>query len=359
MTAKKSATTKQGTVMKGKNQVKMTQADVLIKLDKACKKMVRNTVLRYMNGPYAGIFNDAEMSALAQDTALEVARRIEIWNNDPEAKGAVIPSGSEAYFCRAFINQCQKLYEKHAKTDIRAAIQTVSSEEALQVAASRNLENPENQWILKGEIDNLLVELERIDAKVNALIAEQCQRENRKPNNNEFQYSKFIIEKTLEGYEPNEIREMIGLSESDYARHRKAALELAKERVNLSFSDLVEHFNDKVDPRIYTKEVKKRKKIPSRIRNYQVSPNFYIQSTMIKEENKCLTSLFVRIDILEDEQITKEVKAKLIKLEEKVGDINNSNADRESMWNKTKDPEFIKKIINMGQEYLQSVKKTA
>lgn len=347
------------TKTKGEKVKKFTQDEILTRLEKPSKKMVAGTVLRYANGAYANIFNEAEMRALAQDTALEVTRRVMLWNKNKNTKGAVDPRGCEAYFTRAFINQCQKMYEKYAKTDIRAGVQTVSSDEALAVAASRNLENPEHEWILKGEINKLLKELEDIDKRVNNLITDQCKKEGREPKPAELQYSKIIIEKTLEGYEPNEIRTMINLTEVDYARHRRSALELSKERINFSFADMVEHFNDKTDPRIFIREVKKRKKANGRIRNYSVNPNFYIQTSMNQAEQKCTTNLFVRIDILEDEEITKEVKAKLIKLEEIESHINKANEVRDEMWAKTKNLDFVNEVKSLGEKYLKSVKKIA
>lgn len=349
------------TTTKGKQmkKIKLSQEQVLERLSKPIQKMVAGTVYRYVNGPYASIFNEAEMSALAQDTALEVARRVLLWNKNVKTKGAVDPRGCEAYFCRAFINQCQKIYEKYAKTDIRAGVQTVSSDEALAVAASRNLENPEHEWILKGEISKLLEELGKIDKRVNELITEQAQREGRTPNANEFQYSKIILEKTLEGYEPHEIREMIHLSEVDYARHRRSALELAKERLNFSFEDMVEHFNDKTDPRIYTRDVKKRKKAAGRIKNYITKPNFYIQTSMNKENQNCITSLFVRIDVYENDDVAKEVKPKLIKLKEIESNINNADQSRDEMWSITKSYEFLKEVQLLGEKYLKSIKKIA
>lgn len=355
--AKDTNKTNKGTKMT--KQAKFTQEEILNRLEKPAKKLVSGTVMRYANGAYANIFNDAEMKALAQDTALEVARRVMVWNKNNKAKGAVDPKGCEAYFSRAFINQCQKIYEKYAKTDIRAGVQTVSSDEALAVAASRNLENPENEWIIKGEIDKLLKELGDIDSRVNKLITEQAHREDRTVQPNELQYSKIILEQTLQGFEPNEIRELINLSAVDYARHRRSALELAKERINFSFEDMVEHFNDKVDHRIYTKEVKKRKKSKNRIRNFEVNPNFYIQSSMDQAKQLCTTTLYVRIDIMEDSEISKEVKAKLIKLEEIESNINKSNEVRDTMWAKTKSVDFVNEVKSIGEKYLKTVKKIA
>lgn len=344
---------------KSKSSPKLSQADVLLKLENSCKKMVSNTVQRYANGHYANVFNEAEMKALAADTALEVARRIEMFNQNPEQKGAVDPRGCDAYFCRAFINQCQKLYEKYAKTDIRAGVQTCSSDEALAVAASKNLENPENDWILKQEVTLMLHKMGQIDEKVNMAVLEQCERENRKPEPQELQYSKIILEKTLEGYEPNEIRKMINLSEVDYARHRRSSLELAKECVNFSLEDMIEHFNDKLDYRIYTKEVKKRKKSPNKARKYDVAPNFFIQSNIDHKNDQCTTSLFVRIDILDDQEVCKDFKPKLLKVEETVSSIAEGYQARENLWQKTKQISFVNKVKEMGVKHLEKMTKTA
>lgn len=344
---------------KGEKKIKITQTEVLERLSRPAKKLIAGTIHRYANGPLASVFNASEVEALAQDTALEVARRVMLWVKNKRTKGAVDPRGCEAYFSRAFINQCQKIYEKYAKTDIRAGVQTVSSDEALAVAASKNLENPENDWILQAEITHLLNEMGAIDARVNKLITEQAIKEGRNPRPEELQYSKIILQQTLLGFEPNEIRSLINLSEVDYARHRRAALELAKERMGFSFNDMVEHFNGKEDYRIYTREVKKRKKAPGRTRNYTVSPNFYIQTSMNQANKTAVTSLYVRIDILEDEEVTKEVKPKLIKLEERESDIINSNNIREELWAKTKSLDFVNNVKTMGEKYLKSVKKIA
>jgi hypothetical protein len=349
---------KKGTTVRN-NTKSITQEEVMERLAKPAKKLVAGTIHRYANGPLSSVFNESEVQALAQDTALEVCRRVMLWVKNKRTKGAVDPRGCEAYFSRAFINQCQKIYEKYAKTDIRAGVQTVSSDEALAVAASRNLETPEHDWILQGEIRRLLVEMEKIDHRVNDLVTNQAVKEGRNPRPEELQYSKIILEKTLLGYEPNEIRKEINLSEVDYARHRRAALELAKERIGFGFNDYVEHFNGKEDYRIYTKEVKKRKRSPTRNRNYTVNPNFYIQTSMNQEKQTAITSLYVRIDILEDEQITKEVKPKLIKLEEHESNINKANEVRDALWSKTKSVDYINNVKNMGQKYLKSVKKTA
>ena len=64
---------------------KLTQAEILIRLEKPTKRLVAGTLHRYQNGAYASIFNESEMQALAQDTALEVARRVMVWNKNPKS----------------------------------------------------------------------------------------------------------------------------------------------------------------------------------------------------------------------------------------------------------------------------------
>lgn len=356
--SKRKVNTRIGNTRKRSEKTKFTQMQVIERLQRPASIVVYKTVQRYAQGAYSSIFNQAEMEALAQDIALEVTRRVLIWQKNPRHREAVEPRGCEAYFSKAFINHCQKIYEKYAKTDVRAGVQTVSSDEALAAAAAKNLETPENDWILQQEIDRVLQDLKEIDGRVNELVRVQAEREGRTPRPEELQYSHIILEKTLYGFEPNEIRKSINLSESDYARHRKAALDLAKERLGFTFNDMIEHFSNKEDYRIYTREVKKRKRSPNRQRNYQVSPNFYIQTSMDSKNQTATTSLFVRIDILEDEVITKEVKPKLIKLEEQSSSINNSNQVRELLWSKTKSVEFIKNVKDLGEKYLKSVQKT-
>ena len=87
--------------------------------------------------------------------------------------------------------------------------------------------------------------------------------------------------------------------------------------------------------------------------------NFYIQTTMDHPNQKAINSLYVRIDILDCEVIVKDIKPKLIKLEEIPSQINNTEEARQKLWAKTKDINFINEVKAMGQEYIKSVTKAA
>lgn len=337
---------------------KLSQLEILSKLDPATNKLVYSTVQRYANGPLSSIFNEAEMRGVAGDLALEVARRVMLWQENKKHKEGVDLRGCTAYFSKSFINFTQKIYEKYAKTDIRAGVQTVSSDEALLVAASKHLETPENDWILRAEISRLLKELKEIDDKINKLAHEQAKNENRQPRQDELLYSHFIVEKMLLGWEPLDIRTDLKMNEQDYALHRRASLELAKERLGFSFNEMVEHFQSKDDPRLYTREVKKRHRKISQM-TISMNHNFYIQTTMNHKEDTATNSLYVRIDILDCEVVCKDLKAKLIKLDEVSSTINNTEEARQKLWAQTKDINFINKIKAIGQEYIESITKAA
>lgn len=330
---------------------KLSTEDVLVKLTKCISRMVSNTMRMYQNGPLASIFNEQEIYALAQDTALEVARRVQLFNKNPRTKGGVNPKGAEAYFCRAFINQSQKMYEKFAKTDTRAGVQTIGSDEAMAVASNKNFVNPENDWLIKKEFEILLKELSRLDAKHNDQIQNKALSENRRIDPAELQHSALIIEKSLEGYEANEIREMLKLSEADYNRHRRAALDLAKEKMPSALDELMPHLDQGNDLRLYTREVKKRKKSKNYVPNYSLNKNFYLQTSKVTE-NQYVSSLFVRIDVMDGDDRVKSIPSETVKLEEIKGSISENPQVRQQLWSKTQNPEILKKIEFLGQKLI-------
>ena len=340
-------------------KTKMTKIDVLSLLEPAKKKMISSTVRRYENGALASIFNNVEIAALAEDVALEVARRVEVFIKNPNADGAVDPKGAKAYFCRAFINHCQKMYEKHAKTDTRAGIKTVSSDEALAVAASKNLVTPENQYLLDSEMSFLIQELANIDLRINNRITTIAKTEGRIAKQEELQHSSIIIQKMLEGFEPYEIRNIIGLSEVDYARHRKAALDLAKDVIPNSLEDLLSHCESPVDYRILTRDVDKRKKSKNRVRNYSINNHYFVESSFDKKSGTCKTMLFVQIDVMEGESKSPDFKPHRIKLLEEKTPQAKAAEIRQKFWAQTKVQEITSKVDNMGKKLLKEGLKSA
>jgi hypothetical protein len=203
-----------------------------------------------------------------------------------------------------------------------------------------------------------LKELKGIDEKVNKLAQEQAASENRSPRQDELLFSHFIVEKMLLGWEPIDIRTELKMNEQDYALHRRASLELAKERLGFSFNELVEHFQSPEDPRLYTREVKKRHRKISQMK-ISMNHNFYIQTSMNHKDQTAINSLYVRIDVLDSEVVCKDIKAKLIKLDEIPSTMNNTEEARQKLWSQTKDINFINKVKAMGEEYIKSITKAA
>lgn len=338
---------------------KLTQTQVLNLLEPSKKKMIYTTVRRYENGALSSIFNESEVSALAEDVALEVARRVAIFNKSPRAREAVDPKGARAYFTRAFINHCQKIYEKHAKTDTRAGIQTVSSDEAMTVAASKNWTTPENKYLLNNELVHLITALEQKDKAINDRLQQICAEENRSPKPEEKLHSAVIILKMLEGFEPFEIRDLLKLSEGDYARHRKAALDLAKELMPHSLADLIPHFDSPMDYRVLTREVQKRKKSKNRIRNYSLTNHYFVESKFDKKSGTCQTILYVQIDVMEGESKSPDFKPYRAKLmEEKTAQAKASEI-RQKFWTQTKAQSIATKVEALGQKLLKEGPKAA
>ncbi len=331
---------------------KLSKEQVMKLLEPSRKKMIYNTIRRYQNGAMANIFNESDVTALAEDVSLEVARRVEIFNKSPRNKEAVNPRGASAYFCRAFINHCQKIYEKHAKTDTRAGLQTVSSDEAFAVAASKNWVAPENDYVLKGEMNFLLKELKNIDDRINTRLETIASRENRPLKPEEKHHTSVIISKMLEGFEPHEIRKIVGLTEGDYARHRKAALDLCKEILPYGFNDLVEHFPQSMDYRLLTREVNKRKKAKGRIRNYSLKSHYYVESKIDQKNGSCKTTLFVQINVMEGESKSPDFEPKKVKLMEEKTSFEKASEVRQRFWTESKRPEVQKKVESLGQRLL-------
>jgi len=129
--------------------------------------MAKTKASHFENGIYAGDFNDIEMNALAEDTAMEVARRVMNWVENPNHEQGVESKGMFNYFRTAFDNQCKKRYEKIAKTEKSGSAQAISSDEALAVAASKNLLYPERTIVLEKEFEYIIKRLKKRDIQQN------------------------------------------------------------------------------------------------------------------------------------------------------------------------------------------------
>lgn len=333
-----------------KRNLKMTSEEVFELLQPSIKKASSIMAKKYENSYYSDIFNIQEMRALAEDTALEVVRRVMVWNKNKKGEGAVDPKGMYSYFTKAFTNQCLKLYDKHAKTDIRAGIKTTGTDEAMMVAANKNTVNPEDQLILKSEINRVLSELEIIDNRVNALVDSQAKAEGREATTNELQHSSKILTLLLEGFSSEEIANILVLKENEFINHKKAALSLAKELVGESLEAFSEFFSKDLDLRIHTQDVAKRKLITNKRLKLDFKTNYYIQTKF--NEGKATTSLFVRIDITGDGKGIKTIDPKLIKIEEETTAEKKSEETRCRLWNKTKSRDFNENIKTIGNKYL-------
>ena len=340
-------------VKKGQKKAKLSKDEVMKLLEPSRKKMIYTTLARYQNGAMASIFNESDVTALAEDVAMEVARRVEIFNKNPRGREAVNPKGAYAYFCRAFINRCQKIYEKHARTDTRAGIQTISSDEAMAVASNKNFVSPENDYLLHGEMNFLLTKLKDIDDRINTRLETIALRENRVVKPEEKHHSYTIISKMLEGFEPCEIRDLVGICEVDYARHRKSALELCKEILPYDFNDMVEHFNSPMDLRILTREVNKRKKAKNRVRNYSLASHYYVESKLDQKNNSCQTILYVQINVMEGESKSPDFEPKKIKLMEEKTSQQKAAEVRQRFWNESRNTELKKKVQVIGEKLLK------
>lgn len=341
--------------MRLKMKKKLTLEQILIRLAVPGKKLIRSTVLRYQHGPYSNIFNLEEVQALAEDTALEVCRRVMLFQKNKKHQEGVDPKGCEAYFSRAFINQCQKMYEKYAKTDTRAGVQTVGTEEAMAVAVNKNFISPENSYILNDEFSFLIKELEKQDKKYNDKKIEFLSREGRGVKNEDLQYSAFIIKQSLLGFEAHEIKEDIGLSDTEYSRHRKNALELARQIIPSSLEDLLHHVENTQDSRLLSREVKKRKKA-IHLMDLKYSKNFIVESK--KTPSGWKTCLICKIDVLDGDDLVKKIPSQVMKIKEITSEENNKEI-RESLWDLSKKTEIIKMIDEFSSNYLEKVRQVS
>lgn len=108
-----------------------------------------------------------------------------------------------------------------------------------------------------------------------------------------------------------------------------------------------------MDYRLLTREVKKRKKSKNRERNFTPNWNFYIQSSMDNSNNKCLTTLYARVDLLENEDPVRDIQPKVIVVEKKESSIKKSSEIRQELWAKTKEMALMQEIKQIGQEFAE------
>lgn len=339
----------------------LTDTEILDRLKRWIPKIVKNTTSRYATGNLASIFNEADMFALAEDTALEVLRRVKIGQEDRNLKDSVDLKGCESYFKTAFKNQCLKIYEKYAKTDIRAGVQTVGSEEALAVAASKNLYSPEDSYLLNNQFGLVLKRLKESDQKYNNMVKLSAERNHRLVEENELQCFESIFNKLLEGYTAEETEAILKLSNSEFLRQKRMMFEFIKQEFPHLLSDMLEHFEIQEDYRVHVRDVNKRQKLKQASKDFKPKSLFYIHTT-IKEKNKFVATLYASIDIYDrfDNKVSK-IPSKLIKVKEEVGsDIEKEMSKiKEKLWSESKDQEVSIFLQKERESYLIEVKNKA
>lgn len=340
---------------------KPTADQVLADLRKNIPQLVHNTVSRYQNGAYANIFNTADMTALADDTALEVRRRVVIGLKNPKHEDCVDLKGAASYFKRAFINQCLKLYEKHAKTDIRAGIQTVGSEEALAVAASKNLYSPEDSYIVNDQFKYIFDSLKEVDHEYNTMVKAVAERQNRPVEPAELQYFEEIIQLILEGYTAEESAESLKISNPEYLRQKRMVFEYIKQEYRDSLEDLMEHFASQEDYRVHVRDVNKRQKLKQEMKDYKPKTDFYIQTkiTETKGVKHFVATLWGRIDMYDKyDNRTSKVASKTIALKEVKAKLEGVNMERvvSELKAQSKNEELKSILQEEANKYLEVVK---
>lgn len=272
--------TKKKSSPKGKkNKKPFSEREAYEVLSKIAKNLVYSTVKKYEDGPLSSIFNEQEMTALAEDKIIEVMRRIRLFNKNNKHKDGVNPIGATAYFKTSFFNHSQKIYEKYAKTDIRAGVQTVSGEEAQAVAAAKNVTMPENDFIIKSEIDSLIDKLKKADTEFNNEVKRRSKISGVKVSPEDLQYASIIIQRILEGYDAKDIKDELGLKTAKYSQKRREAFDLAKSMFEYNINELNEFFDQGEDLRIYRQDVKKRKRSLDDINELSVQSHFFVQSS--------------------------------------------------------------------------------
>lgn len=87
---------------------------IIEQLRPTANKLVRRALKRYENSVYSYCFNQAELTAMAEDLMIIVAER--------RLSSQVDEKGIYNYFTECFNHKCQDLYHAHAKTQKRGSI---------------------------------------------------------------------------------------------------------------------------------------------------------------------------------------------------------------------------------------------
>lgn len=143
----------------------------LVKEIMPCLKKLRlDKKSSFEYGPYASDFNEDVLYEMAEDAAMETARRVinlfhKVNKNKNYDKDLVTvdPRGMFNYAKTKFINDCTKKYISLTQTEVHGSITTVSSDEALLVASNKNQYDPEVNLVTYREFDNLIAHLKKKD----------------------------------------------------------------------------------------------------------------------------------------------------------------------------------------------------
>lgn len=247
-------------------------------------KLVAMTVKRYEKGGLAQIFNKEEMESLADEVVLKVLARYR--------KGKVNLAGLDSYFKQSFKNQTLKKYEAYAKTDIRGSITTVGSDEAMALAASKNLHSPENQYVVDNTMKKAFKLLQRVDFDFNNGV----QKYNNSIATKQYYY--LIVKNLVDGFTENEICEQLKIDRSEYRRQKRLAFECLKKNMFEELKSLFSVFEVAEDRRIYSQNVHKRSRKSSEVDLFVNKISYVIHETPISEK-QIKISLVARIDVVD------------------------------------------------------------
>lgn len=374
---KVTSTKKTPKTLKAKKQKEVipSQEEIMARLKKWFPKVVGQTVARYKNSSLSSVFNEADMIALAEDTALDVTQRIILGDKYPrknqEKFTKIDMRGCESYFKTAFKNQTLKLYESYGQTDIRAGIQIVSSEEAMAVATSKNLYNPEDSYIVNDIMSQIKSILDASDAEHNVSVMTYYNKINEKPKPTDLQYYSKIVQQILDGNTAVQICESLQIDTAEFLRQKRLAFELVKTQMPNSLEDLLEHFECAEDYRVHTKEVAKRQKFEQEVKNYKTKVAYYvgsqIKSTVVKGKNgknkevsTFEATLYARIDLYNKfDTKTNKVPSKLISVKTLTCDAEDENcmkSTKDSLMKDSKSLEIHQQMEAQAQIYLEEVK---
>jgi len=338
----------------------ITDDEILARLRKWIPKIVYNTTSRYVGGALASIFNEADMTALAEDTSLEVLRRVKIGLKNKNHRDSVDLKGCEAYFKTAFKNQCLKVYEKHGKTDIRAGVQTIGSDEAMAVAAAKNLYSPEDTYLMNNQLDMIFYTLKSRDDEFNNMVKTYASRSNREVSQKELQHFKPIFQYLLDGYTAEEIETKLGITNSDFLRQKRLLFEYVKSNHPSALQDMKEHFEYSEDYRVYVRDVNKRQKLKQAIKKFKPKFLFYVHTTIDSVNKEKFTAvLYARIEMYDRfDNKSNKVPTKLLKIKE----IKGNNPEQEMtkikniLWEESRNSLIKKDVEKEAYSYFEEVK---